>query len=243
MLRGEPELDRILTIVIAALGLLLATAGMAQSTGYSARAWDSITLSVQAKAEELFDRGDYRRAHFIYRNELAPIGDKYAQYMVGYMSLAGLGVEEDPIEASAWYRLAAERNAKEFAAVRDELMDQFDDIDAARSDTAYIGLRKMYSDIVLRMQLVRQDFELLSGFKTGSRVGRSVSPVTVISPGGGSSRSGAAYEREILGRMERRLLFITDELGIDPVDPELAESELRRLESLVDEHVSQVQDR
>ena len=62
------------------------------------------TLRVQQKAEALFERGNYERAYFIYRNELAPIGDKYAQYMLGYMHLTGKGATEDRVAATAWYR-------------------------------------------------------------------------------------------------------------------------------------------
>ena len=37
---------------------------------------------------------------FIYREELAPLGDKYAQYMIGYMHEHGKGVDKDPAVAS-----------------------------------------------------------------------------------------------------------------------------------------------
>ncbi len=54
---------------------------------------------MQRKVDQLFERGDYERAYFIYRNELAPAGDKYAQYMVGFMHLTGMGIDEDPVAA------------------------------------------------------------------------------------------------------------------------------------------------
>ena len=243
VLRDKRELNKILTIVIAATGLIQAQHGYAQSPGYPGGATDSQTLSVQAKAEELFQRGDYRRAHFIYRNELAPIGDKYAHYMLGFMSHAGLGVEQDPIVASAWYRLAAERNAPEFVAIRDDLMGKFDDIDIERSDAAYIELRMAYSDIVLRMRLVRGAYEMLHEVTTGSRVGRSAAPVTVVRSDDARSLSSDVYQREIEKRMQRQLDQITAALGVDPVDVELTKTELRRLEDQVAEHVNQVTDR
>ena len=142
--RGKRELNRILTILIAAIGLLHFGAGYTQQGAGAPRPVDARTLRVQEKAEELFERGDYGRAHFIYRNELAPIGDKYAQYMLGFMSLTGLGVREDPIVASAWYRLAAERDSPEFIAVRDELFRRLDEIDMERSDALYLRLRQEY---------------------------------------------------------------------------------------------------
>ena len=46
-------------------------------------------IKSQEKVDALFEKGDYERAAFIYREELAPLGDKYAQYMIGYMYLTG----------------------------------------------------------------------------------------------------------------------------------------------------------
>ena len=68
---------------------------------------DRATLRTQERVEELYVSEAYERAYFIYRNELAPKGDKYAQYMIGYMHFAGTGVPEDPAKALAWYRFAA----------------------------------------------------------------------------------------------------------------------------------------
>jgi len=160
------------------------------------------TLSVQAKAEELFNRQDYRRAYGIYLNDLAPIGDKYAQYMLGFMTLSGLGVEPDPVLASAWYRLAAERGApEEFVAIRDDLLSQFDAADRARSDEIYLGLRRKYCDLVISMREVRDAFDDRSQMRTGSLLGGQSSAITIIAPNEGSNLSGD----EFLRRLERRM--------------------------------------
>ncbi|MCK5325391.1 MAG: SEL1-like repeat protein [Woeseiaceae bacterium] len=204
---------------------------------------DAKTLSVQAKAEELFERGDYKRAHFIYRHELAPIGDKYAQYMVGFMSLTGLGVKEDPVLACAWYRLAAERKAPEFVAVRDELMAQFDAVDIDRADEIYLRLRRQYSDVMLRMRLVRGDYESMIESSTGSRMGAPTSPVTIVRPRAGTSMSGDAYYGQIHRRMQKHLDHITATLDIEPVNADLAVDELADLERKVDAFVALVDDR
>ena len=241
--RGERDLNRILTILIAAIGLLQFPPGHAQHGAGAPGPVDARTLRVQQKAEELFERGDYGRAHFIYRNELAPIGDKYAQYMLGFMSLTGLGVSEDPIAASAWYRLAAERDAPEFIAVRDELIRRLDTIDMERSDTLYLRLRQEYSDIVVRMRLVRKDFELLEQGSLGSRTGRTMSPVTIVRPGGGAGQSADAYTRDIHRRMQKHLDYIVGVLGIEPMDSYLTEQEVEDLEGLVTSFVSEVDDR
>ena len=104
-----------------ALVMLFALAGgaAAQWEDYPAGPIDSKTLRTQSKAEKLYERGDFKRALFIYEKELAKTGDKYAQYMTGYMYLMGHGAPSDPVLASAWYRLAAERRAPEFIAVRE----------------------------------------------------------------------------------------------------------------------------
>ena len=243
LLRDERELNKILTSIVVAVGLLLASHGLAQAPGAPGGVSDADTLNAQSKAEELFDRGDYRRAHFIYRNELAPIGDKYAQYMLGYMSLMGLGVEPDPIVASAWYRVAAERNTPELVTVRDELLEKFDDTDIGRSDAAYIDLRKTYSDIAVRMQLVRRYFEMLQGDVTGSRLGRSAAPVAVVRPGEGYSQSVEAYFREVERHMQTQLDLVTEALGVDSMEFSLSEDELESLEAQVAEHVNEVDDR
>jgi len=85
--------------------LLLGISQAQGETGISNDNPESRTLALQNKVDRLYDRGEFKRAYFIYRNELVPLGDKYAQYMVGYMLLTGTGVDEDPVSASAWYRL------------------------------------------------------------------------------------------------------------------------------------------
>ena len=73
-----------------------------QSGPFPGSPLDQATMRLGERVEELFDEKEYERAFFIYRNELAPIGDKYAQYMVGFMYETGTWVDEDPIRASAW---------------------------------------------------------------------------------------------------------------------------------------------
>ena len=164
----------------------------------------------------MFERGDYKRAHFIYRNELSPIGDKYAQYMVGFMTLTGLGVREDPVLASAWYRVAAERKTAPFIAVRDDLNRRLDAIEMERSDVLYLRLRREFSDIVVRMREVREDFELLHGGQTGSRTSRSGSPVIIV-----KTSRGFEY---VVGRLSQR----SDTAHAET--PEFHRQDARRLE-------------
>jgi hypothetical protein len=234
------------SVLIACLACAAAISGAfaqdySSSGGYVK---DAEILAVQDKAEELFEREDYKRAHFIYRNELAPIGDKYAQYMVGFMTLSGLGVREDSVLASAWYRLAAERRTAPFIAVRDDLNRRLDAVDMERSDELYLRLRAEFSDIVVRMREVREDYELLNDGPTGSRTSRTSSPVIVVKPREGSSMSLEAYRGEVTRRMQKHLNFIVKTLEIERVDADnITSSEISALEAQVMTYVSRVDDR
>lgn len=232
----EHQLSKILKILVFSIAIGVAAAAAAQQpAGNLGVDLDSRTLSVQAKAEELFERGDYRRAHVIYRNDLAPIGDKYAQYMLGFMNLSGLGVEQDPVLASAWYRLAAERGEPdEFVAIRDELLGQLDAVDRARSEEIYLGLRREYSDIAISMREAREAFEDLSQVSTGSRLEGPSSAVTIVEPRAGSSLSGDALIYRQQRRMQGHLDYITRALDIDRIDAEtVTAGELSDLEEQV----------
>lgn len=226
-------------LLIAIAFAVAASAGAQMSSSDPGVGLDSKTLSVQAKAEELFARGDYRRAHVIYLNDLAPIGDKYAQYMLGFMNGNGLGVDQDPVLASAWYRLAAERGEPaEFLAIRDESLAQLDGPDRGRSDDLYLALCGQYSDIAISMREVREEFEQLSQVWTGSRLGGTSTAVTIVEPRAGGSQSGDAFIRRVERRMQRHLDIVTATLGVDRIDAHaVTASELADLEEAVRQHI------
>ena len=133
-------------------------------------------IKIQEKVDALFDKGDYERAYFICREELVPIGDKYAQYMVGYMTLVGKGVPRDLITGSAWYRLAAERGDKAFTQARDELLRQFDAEKLRQSEHRYFELRREYSDAMIVANLIEKDLDGLSGNFEASNWARQLNP-------------------------------------------------------------------
>ena len=164
-----------------------------------------------------FDKGNFKRAFFIYHEELAPLGDKYAQYMVGFMYVTGLGVDEDPILGSAWYRIAAERDTPEFVAVRDRLMRVFTDQQKRRSDALFAKLRLTFSDTAVLISSISDDIKTLQS-RTGSRVGGETSSVAVISAGSNSQRSTVDY----YGMVERRLAIRLQRLaridGFEDID-------------------------
>lgn len=226
--------------------LFISLLGTAQAEGppaASAELPDFRTVSVQSKVDKLFESGEFERAYFIYRNELVPIGDKYAQYMVGYMHLMGMGVEEDEVRASAWYRLAAERGYPEFVAIRKQVLKSLDDEGLQRSDAKYVELRQQYSDLVLSMRQLSRDYDELSEPKTGSRLSGRGSPVMIIDPTRRVGMTGESYYRKTEIRFRTRLDYVTDTLGIERVTGQVTEKNLRELQDRVEEHVSRIDDR
>ena len=164
--------------------------------------------------------------------------------MIGFMTLTGLGVREDPVLGSAWYRLAAERDTAEFVAVRDDLIRRLDTVDMGRSDEIYLRLRREYSDIVVRMRKVRKDFDHLRGRSTGSRIGTSHAPVIVVKPREGTSMSAVAYEYQARMRMQAHLNFIVKTLEVERVDADnITSSEISALEAQVMTYVARIDDR
>jgi TPR repeat protein len=122
---------------------------------------DRSVLKAQQKADKLFKDEQYERAMLIYRRKLAPKGDKFAQYMVGYMHYSGRGVPEDAVRASSWYRLAAERGDVTFVKVRDVLMGLLNDEQRARSDTIFSEIRTEFGDVALLIRLINEDLAYL----------------------------------------------------------------------------------
>jgi len=195
---------------------------------------DQRTRRAQERVEEFYVQGAYDRAYFIYRNELAPRGDKYAQYMIGYMHLTGAGVAEDPAVAVAWYRLAAERGEPSISRAGDELEETLNPTQVAATDALFAELKSELSDRVLIIKLVRKDLDLLrnSSVRGDSRGGGHM---LVIDRRYGMI-SGAQYYRLIKNRLDTRLKYLKGQVEVVDVGGgseamELAEieTEIRRL--------------
>lgn len=228
----KPALTRLLTFLIAFCLTIQASTAIAQSTDGRSNA---SLLQLQTRVDELYERGEFERAFLIYRDELASIGDKYAQYMVGYMILSGQGVRQDPIQASAWYRLAAERGTEEFEMVRDELLTDFDAVEMRRSDHAYRALRSEYCDAAVLLSAIRDDLDRLSE-ATGSRLAAGGSPMTIVDPSTGRPMSGAEYYGRIRQRLGMRLGAIAKITGASlSTDPDQAT--IDEVEQVVEEYL------
>ena len=225
------------SILLGLIMLLSASVAWSQTyPSFPGGETDQATLRTQERVEELYISKSYERAYFIYRKELAPRGDKYAQYMIGYMHFTGAGVVENPAVALAWYRLAAERGSPPIILARDELEKALNPAQIEVADTLVAELKAEMSDRVLIFDLVQDDLKLL---REQSRLGRSgsASPVTIIDRRYGYM-SGAHYYETIEKRLAMRLAYLKSR--VDVVDVEGPETmELAQIESEIKELIAE----
>ena len=235
------DLSRPNTLIwIAVLIFTSATANAQRSSALSADLPDSRTMALQNKVDRLFGAGNFERAFFLYRYDLAPLGDKYAQYMVGFLYLSGMGVEKDSTIASAWYRLAAERGTPEFVAVRDRLLRDLNDEQRRRSDDYYRELRLEYCDLAVLMSSIRRSIEEFDA-RTGSRVpGANSGPLTVIDVQRGTVVSGEEYYGMQRKRLELRVKLLQEAGDFHDMETDPDKINLRELERRVQERIAQL---
>ena len=196
------------TKIFTAMLCLLVSAGLAFAGDFPGAKPNRQVIKTQEKVDKLFEKGDYDRAFFIYRQELTPLGDKYAQYMVGYMTIVGKGTSQDFILGSAWYRLAAERGDKNFAKARDEILAYFNDEQMALTDQRYAELRMQYSDAMIVAKYIEEDLEIVSE-QASSNASLSYSATESAAANSPELRRRAEAATE---RIETRLGFLESSL-------------------------------
>lgn len=237
------KLNKILTICLLTLIALLAAPVQAQRAQEArADSPDSRTLRVQRKVNQLFERGEYDRAYFIYRNELAPLGDKYAQYMVGFMHLTGRGVDEDPVIASVWYRLASERDTPQFVAVRDMLLKDLSMEQRQKSDQLFLETRRKYSDLVILLSSIKRKIRDVRP-KTGSRLATDSNTMTVVDARSPNwSQSSAGFHSRIKNELEGNLVMLAEIGGFTDLETDPARFDIDEVERLVNESLESIPD-
>jgi TPR repeat protein len=213
-------------VVAVALGLAVQVSLADDYRQFPGAPTDSRTLRIQERVEGVFSSGDYARALLIYEKELAPLGDKYAQYMVGFMHLNGKGVEADPAEALAWYRLAAERGEESFIKARDALHGTLGPGELERSDERFATIWQRYSDRKLILDLISRDLAFLRR-GSGSAIGVDADTTISIVAGYAGNETSDSYYRRVRERLTERLRYLrstqdAEEAGID--DPEVMEA-------------------
>ena len=178
---------------------------------------DERTMRTQERVEKLYQQGEFERALMIFEEDLAPKGDKYAQYTIGYMHLNGQGVPENKARALAWYRLAAERGAPALVEARDSLSAKLTAEEIVESSGIFAELWKKLGDNRILLDLILDDLNILKA-RTGTRIpGAASGPLTVIDVSG----SGAASERfyqEVEERMQTRLAYLKTNVEIIDID-------------------------
>jgi hypothetical protein len=193
---------------------------------------DRRTLKTQEKVDLLFEKGEYERAMFIYHKELAPLGDKYAQYMIGFMYLAGKGVQRDVATASAWFRMAAQREQPMFMRARDDTWHTLDNEQRAQSNRIYIDIRVECGDATLLASLVENDLQLLR-----SRANPESLSINLVDRGG-TSRQGESDQYDyVVERIEHRMSYLTQFLLSDGLILAAERDRFDQLEQQVSEEV------
>lgn len=165
-----------------------------------------VTFS-QTRAEKAFHKEDFDSAHWHYLKVLAPAGDKYAQYMLGYLNEHGLGVPRNKARAMAWYGLAAERGGAPLEATYERLAGQLSTDDRERAVEIYSELNERYGDRSLftkEIKLVQRNLRR----RTGTRTGASNGPLFILRPDG-RFESGEKY----YNNLEARIEFMTEQLS------------------------------
>jgi TPR repeat protein len=190
---------------------------------------DRRTLHAKERVEELYEGGEYARALLIYEKELAPIGDKFAQYMVGYMNFAGQSIPPSSTTALAWYRLAAERDDAAIVQARDELLAAMTDSEIELSNEVFAEIWQELGDTRLLLDLIDADMKTLSE-RTGTRVpGGNNQALTVINVRSANSGVDHFYQ-QVSERVQLRLNYLDTEVEISDIAMESDLDDMRELE-------------
>ncbi len=192
---------------------------------------DERTMRTQERVEQLYEQGEYTRALLIFEQDLAPRGDKYAQYTIGYMHLNGQGVPRSNARALAWYRLAAERDTPAFVQARDALLSNLTTAEIAESSLIFAELWKKMGDNRILVDLIRDDIEVLRS-RTGSRIpgGAPSGPLTVIDLSGSGAASARFYEA-VQERLQTRLAYLRTNVDIIDIEQGSDDAVVRELEN------------
>ncbi|MGI9261687.1 MAG: SEL1-like repeat protein [Woeseiaceae bacterium] len=215
-----------LALISGLLAGVLCTTVIAQTyRPFPGETVDQRTRYMQERVEAIYAAGNHDRALLIYENDLAPIGDKYAQYMVGYMHLQGEGVQRDRAEALAWFRLAAERGEPLLTRIRDEVLQQMSAVEISASDNIYLELWKSIGDHALIMELIREDMNILRA-QTGTRIpgGGTTGSTVILRPSG--EIIGPNFYRNVRARLDARIAYLDARVEISD---ELVADELERI--------------
>lgn len=125
----------------------------------------------QAKADQLYEAGEYKKAFKIYV-KLGKMGVSHSQDRVSKMYENGQGTKTNLVEAYAWSVLAAQRGATEKINRRDSLLEQ--STDKKKAEKKADKLMAKYSRTALQKKAdskAKLKHNTKSGGCTGSKLG------------------------------------------------------------------------
>ena len=163
---------------------------------------------LQKLADQYYEKGRYDKAYQIYSEDLARLGDKFAQFRAGYMHYTGEGVAKDPVTAYAWMRLSAERGSEQLRTAASQVWDRLDAGQRAAAKTEFDRLQAEYGDRALLTRLIEEDERELRS-TTGSRLGQTNAQSRVYNPSvRGSVTDAEGFTQAIKQRIEARTRYI-----------------------------------
>ncbi len=124
---------------------------------------------IQQRADIAYARGQDQRAWKLYQ-QLADVGDKFAQFRIASMYEDGRHVDRDLVKAHSWAALAAETGRQEFRLYQATLRTQLDANQLAMS-------KQLTADLIAQYGIFKQAMAALEMMRdrvsscTGSRVG------------------------------------------------------------------------
>ena len=136
---------------------------------------DEGVMRAVKQAEAAYEEGDFKRALWLYEKRLVSVGDKFAQYTVGYMHAMGEGTARDPEVAAAWFLLAAERGHPQLVANSQQALKALSPEARDRARQQAEKLRDEYGDQQLLTRLLRAAKQKMRE-QTGSRSGTCNQP-------------------------------------------------------------------
>lgn len=155
---------------------------------------------LREQADQHYQNADYHKARKDY-DDLAEMGDKFAQYRLSVIHLEGLGVPENVVEAFAWSALAAEADHKALKQYRDTVWELVPGEHRKKAKSRAKRLSGRYGDLALARKHKRTLTKNLRSC-TGSRLGTSCEFVQSSRPAGNGVTPGTAAERGAFAALE-----------------------------------------
>jgi hypothetical protein len=187
---------------------------------------DRSLVNAAKSAEKAYRKGEFEDAMWLYRTRLAPAGDKFAQYMVGYMYADGEGVPRDPIMAAAWFLVAAERGHESLVEVSQKTLRALSASQRAEARDKAEALRAEVGDRAILEHLIYLDEASLRE-QTGSRSGTCSQTARVEMTIDGRAGQSVSMQRfcEVLNeRIATRQAYLDNYVEYGDIDESVADS-------------------